>query len=165
MDFVYDDGGRAAAGFKGSAGDCVCRSIAIATGKPYQEVYDALNALGSCERTGKRKRGKSSARTGVYKPTYQKYLLSLGWRWTPTMQIGSGCKVHFVKDELPSGRLIVSLSKHLTCVIDGVVHDTYNPQRGATIYYKTGPGVTTTEIDRVSPDRCVYGYWQPPATE
>jgi hypothetical protein len=40
--FVMDDGGRAAAGYKGQTGDCVCRSIAIATGKPYQEVYDAL---------------------------------------------------------------------------------------------------------------------------
>ena len=70
--FVYDDGGRAAAGFKGKTGDCVCR--AIATGEPYQEVYDALNALGSRERVGRRKRGKSSARTGVYKDTKRRYL-------------------------------------------------------------------------------------------
>lgn len=44
-------------------------------------------------------------------------------------------------------------------VIDGVIHDTFNPQRGATTYYKTGPGITSTEVDRISPDRCVYGYW------
>lgn len=37
MDFVFHDGGRAAAGYKGKTGDCVTRSIAIATGKPYQE--------------------------------------------------------------------------------------------------------------------------------
>jgi hypothetical protein len=41
MDFVFHDGGRAAAGYKGMTGDCVTRSIAIATGKTYQEVYDA----------------------------------------------------------------------------------------------------------------------------
>jgi hypothetical protein len=70
--FVYDDGGRAAAGFKGKTGDCVCRAIAIATGEPYQEVYDALNALGSRERVGRRNR--SSARTGVYKDTKRRYL-------------------------------------------------------------------------------------------
>ena len=40
--FIRDDGGRAAAGFKGSAGDCVARSIAIAAGLPYAEVYVAL---------------------------------------------------------------------------------------------------------------------------
>ena len=49
---------------------------------------------------------------------------SLGWKWTPTMQIGSGCTVHLRADELPSGGLVVSVSKHLTAVIDGVIHDT-----------------------------------------
>jgi hypothetical protein len=38
MDFVFHDGGRAAAGFTGKTGDCITRSIAIATGKTYQEV-------------------------------------------------------------------------------------------------------------------------------
>ena len=42
MKVVINDGGRAAVGYKGQAGDCVTRAIAIATGKPYQEVYDAL---------------------------------------------------------------------------------------------------------------------------
>ncbi len=37
------------------------------------------------------------------------------------------------------GRLIVSVSKHMTAVIDGVIHDTHNPSRDGT--------------------RCVYGYW------
>ena len=35
-----DDGGRAAAGYKGETNDCACRAIAIATGMPYQKVYD-----------------------------------------------------------------------------------------------------------------------------
>ena len=94
MDFVFHDGGRAAAGYKGMTGDCVTRSIAIATGKTYQEVYDALNQLAQAERTGKRKRKRSSSRTGVFRQTYQHYLESLGWRWTSTMSIGSGCRVH-----------------------------------------------------------------------
>jgi len=38
--FVYNDGGRKEAGFNGYTGDCVIRAIAIATGKPYREVYD-----------------------------------------------------------------------------------------------------------------------------
>jgi len=40
--FVYNDGGREAAGYKGTAGDCVCRAVAIAAELPYQEVYDRL---------------------------------------------------------------------------------------------------------------------------
>jgi hypothetical protein len=43
--WVYDDGGRAAAGYKGEAGDCVCRAIAIATETPYQQIYGVLWAL------------------------------------------------------------------------------------------------------------------------
>jgi hypothetical protein len=115
------------------------RAIAIATGKPYREVYDALNALATSERRGKRKRGVSSARTGVYRITYERYLLSLGWTWTPTMRIGQGCTTHLRADELPAGRIVCSLTKHLCAVIDGVVHDTGDPSRDG--------------------ERCVYGYY------
>ena len=74
MDFVFHDGGRAAAGYKGTTGDCVTRSIAIPTEKSYKEVYDALNRFAQAERIGKRKRRRSSSRTGVFRQTYQAYL-------------------------------------------------------------------------------------------
>jgi hypothetical protein len=45
--WVYDDGGRAAAGFKGkNVGDCVCRAVAIATGKPYRAIHNDLVEIG-----------------------------------------------------------------------------------------------------------------------
>jgi len=139
MRVVISDGGRADAGFRGKTGDCVCRAIAIATRRDYQDVYAALNELALSERPSRRKRGKSSARTGVHRGTIHRYMTSIGWEWVPTMQIGSGCRVHLRKNELPGGRLIVSLSRHLTAVIDGVIHDNHDPQRDGT--------------------RCVYGYW------
>ncbi len=139
MDFVFHDGGRDAAGYKGSTGDCVTRSIAIATGKPYQEVYDALNELADSERLSKRKRKRSSSRTGVFRATYQRYLASLGWRWISTMKIGSGCQVHLRASELPPGPLVVRVSRHLTAVVDGVIYDTHDCSRAGT--------------------RCVYGYF------
>lgn len=139
MNYTYNDGGRAAAGFKGNAGDCVTRAISIATGKPYQEVYDAINAVSATERRGSRKRGMSSARTGVHKPTTRRYMESIGWQWIPTMQIGSGCKVHLRADELPPGRLVVMVSRHAVAVIDGIVHDTHDSTRDG--------------------NRCVYGYY------
>ena len=40
MKFVYNDGGRAEAGYIGDTRDCVCRAIAIAAQRPYKEVYD-----------------------------------------------------------------------------------------------------------------------------
>lgn len=140
MNWVNDDGGRAASGFRGTTGDCVCRAIAIATERPYIEVYNDLNAWGARERKSARRRGKSSARTGVYKPTIRRYMESLGWTWTPTMQIGSGTTVHLKADELPAGRLVVTVSKHSVAVIDGVIHDIFDPSRDGR--------------------RAVYGYWQ-----
>lgn len=139
MNFMYNDGGRLAAGYKGATGDCVVRAISIATETDYQTVYDGINELAKRERKGKRKRGKSSSRTGVYRSTYEKYLKSIGWTWHYTMTIGSGCKVHLRSEELPSGRIIVRLSRHLCAVIDGAVNDIYDPSRNET--------------------RCVYGYW------
>lgn len=139
MVWIYNDGGREAAGFRGTTGDCVCRAIAIATKRPYQEVYDELNLIGSQERKSKNRRSKSSARTGIYKAIIRKYMKSIGWVWTPTMQIGSGCRVHLKEGELPMGRLVVAVSKHLVAVIDGVTHDLNDPSRDGT--------------------RCVYGYY------
>lgn len=142
MQFQYNDGGRAAAGYRGEASDCVTRAIAIATNQPYQDVYDMINSLATCERSGRRAGRKSSARTGVKRVTWQRYLERLGWKWTPTMQIGQGCKIHLKEGELPHGRLIVRVSRHMAAVIDSVIHDTHNPSREGT--------------------RCVYGYWSPP---
>ncbi len=138
MDFRYNDGGREAFGYKGKTGDCVVRAIAITTGKSYQEVYDAINTFAEDERP-RRGKDRSNARSGVFRRTYEKYLLSLGARWVSTMSIGSGCTVHLRSDELPKGKLVVSVSKHLTAVIDGVIHDNHDPSRNGT--------------------RCVYGYY------
>jgi hypothetical protein len=138
MHYVYDDGGRQTAGYKGETGDCVTRALAIAAGMPYPDAYTLLNRyVAAAER--RRDGRQSSARTGVFKPTTRRFLASLGWRWTPTMAIGQGCRTHLRASELPHGRLIVSVSKHLVAVIDGVIHDTHDPSRGGT--------------------RCVYGYW------
>lgn len=130
--WVYDDGGRKAAGFKGKTGDCVCRAIAIATQTPYRDVYNLINRMAKTEKMAKRQKNRSSARTGVYKPLIREIMASLGWTWVPTMFFGSGCKVHLKASELPKGRLVVNCSRHSVAVIDGVIHDTYDPSRGGT---------------------------------
>jgi hypothetical protein len=43
--FIYDDGGRKNANYKGQTNDCVTRSIAIVTGKSYKEVYDEFKEM------------------------------------------------------------------------------------------------------------------------
>ena len=108
-----------------------------------------MNVLSETKKLGSRKvktvygtsyKKVSSSRTGVVRKVYNEYLKSLGYQWTPTMLIGQGCKVHLRSDELPSGRLIIKVSKHITSMIDGVLHDTYDCSRNGT--------------------RCVYGYYK-----
>lgn len=137
MPWVYDDGGRAAAGFRGQAGDCVCRALAIASARPYQQVYDELNEL--ARESGNSMFAGASARTGLPRQIARLYLKETGWAWHPVMGIGTGCTVHLRAGELPPGRLIAQVTRHLCAVIDGTIHDTGDPGRGGT--------------------RCVYGFF------
>lgn len=170
MYFIQDDGGRSAAGFRGHAGDCVARAVAIASGESYSKVYALLAEGSGSER---KSRGKS-ARNGIHtgRKWFKDAMASLGFKWYPTMEIGSGCKVHLSDGELPMGRLVVSVSKHYTAVIDGVIHDTHNPQREVyemakfdgweTAELKPGQTRNINGIHTVR-RRCVYGYWAKPA--
>lgn len=144
MKFVKTDGGRVDAGYftQPRVGDCVTRAITIASGRPYREVYQAITEGNSTQRmTKKTKAGMKTASDGVYttRKWFKDYMKSLGFRWVPTMGIGTGCKVHLRDGELPMGRIVVNLSLHLSAVIDGVIYDTHDPSRDGT--------------------RCVYGYW------
>ena len=143
--FHYNDGGRSEAGYKGHTGDCVARAICIASGRPYQEVYDLLAEGNATQKRGKRERaskaGKKTASKGIStkRKWFSDYMESLGFEWVPTMQVGQGCKVHLRASELPMGRLVVNVSKHFTTMIDGVINDTYDCSRNG--------------------QRCVYGYY------
>ena len=140
---MYNDGGRANAGRKGYTGDCVARAIAIAAGLPYQEVYDRMAEGNATQRRSKHDKGKrvrtASHGIAVKRKWFKDYMRELGFVWTATMEVGSGCKVHLKYDELPKGRIVVSLSRHYAAVLNGVLHDTHDCSRGGT--------------------RCVYGYW------
>lgn len=132
MEFKYNDGGRSKYFTAKNVGDCVTRAIANATGLDYKLVYDSL-----------RKSAGGSVRNGCPKKAYTKVMGEIGLIWKPTMTIGSGCNVHLSDGELPrKGRLVVRVSRHLTCLKDGVLYDTYDCTRDG--------------------DRCVYGYWYVP---
>lgn len=143
--YAYSDGGRRAAGFTGDTGDCAVRAIAIATGLPYGEVYTRLFAMNRRRYRGKKGMGSLSPRHGVTTPVIRAFMAEQGWQWTPTMKIGSGCTVHLRANELPAGRVMLSVSRHVCTMIDGVVYDTHDPRRDGT--------------------RCVYGHWTPPSPE
>lgn len=130
MKYQYSDGGRSASGYRGICRDCVVRAISIALVEPYERVYRDLYYIA----------GSLSPRKGVRPEVYKRYLSERGWVWHPCMGFGTGCRIHLRASELPSGRIICRLSRHLVAVIDGVVFDISDPRRGG--------------------NRCVYGYWQ-----
>lgn len=141
----FDDGGRADHGFKGIAGDCVTRSIAIALDMPYGAVYRELrdrmaDDVARARPGSSRARRKTTPRDGVHRDVYEAFLFDYGWVWAPTMSIGGGCTTHLRPSELPDvDRIIARLSRHITAVVDGTIRDTHDPSRSGT--------------------RCVYGYF------
>jgi hypothetical protein len=138
LPWAYDDGGRLRAGFPYAAGDCICRAVAIASGRPYREVYDELNDLAVTFDDGRF--AGASASTGLPREIFRHYLTQAGWTWHPVMGIGTGCTMHLRAGEVPmTGRIIARVSQHLCAVIDGTIRDTSDPSRGGT--------------------RCVYGYF------
>ncbi len=146
MPFIYDDGGRSETKFKGKAGDCGVRAIAIAFEMTYMTAYELMREANRwfaethrCKVAKLIQRKGPTPRNGNYRKPFRMLMNELDATWVSTMSIGSGCKVHLRADELPQGRLIVNVSKHYTTMIDGVIHDTWDCSRAGT--------------------RCVYGYW------
>ena len=154
LGYVQDDGGRARSGYRGQVGDCVTRAVAIASQRPYEEVYASLSRGMGTQRKSK----GATARNGVSvrRKWFKEYMNSMGFQWVPTMHVGQGCKTHMLKGELPRGRLVVSVSKHYTAVIDGVIHDTHDPTW--TTLYPDEQGRAGNGYGRMA-HRCVYGYW------
>ena len=145
MEFNYNRGGYT----RGSGlnrGDCVPRAITIATELPYQIVFDELQRRqtewrikSNSKKAYNKKPHRNKCYMGTYKEAYKPYLEELGWTWVPKMFIGQGFKTYLRKEDLPPGRLIVSVRKHLTSVIDGVLNDTWDcsqdGNKGAYGYY------------------------------
>lgn len=152
MNFQFNDGGREQSGYKGSAGDCVTRAIAIVSGKTYSEVYDrmfmeikkfATKRSAAAKKAGRGGgRAGTTPRNGISKNVYHKYLVEeIGMIWTPTMLIGQGTKVHLKENELPPGKLIVQCARHLTTVINGVINDTWNCSGKCVFGYYSFPSI------------------------
>lgn len=129
MRIRFDDGGRSKYFAASGVGDCVTRAIAIATGKDYKEVYNAITRIVGY-----------TPRNGVRKSDTKKVMKHFGGVWHSCMSIGTGCTTHLEDGEIPmEGAIVCQLSKHVVAVLDGVIHDTYDASRNG--------------------NRCVYGYW------
>lgn len=115
LGYQYNDGGRAAAGYKGKAGDCVARALAILTGHDYQEVY---KTVGKFEQRYGRKR---SARNGVSKKAIAKAYADAG---LVKIKLPGGPRPTFAEAWDRYGDCIVSTTHHVAAVTAGALQDT-----------------------------------------
>ena len=148
LTLIQSDGGRSHFPRPGGPRDCAVRAIANGTCLPYRTVWGIVDEENSRDRItrGRRLKGKLRADQGVRSATFRRLMLGLGWQWTPTMFIGSGCRVHLRADELPHEEIICTVSRHV-CYVDnregkGLLYDTHDCTRDGT--------------------RCVYGFWRKP---
>jgi hypothetical protein len=117
MKYQYNDGGRKAAGFKGTAGDCGARAMAIALGLDYTAVYKELAQANADNGRAK------SARNGIMKDVYTDVLKRYGWVWVKAPQF-AGRKARC--SDMPAGVVIAKQAHHFVAVIDGVANDAWN---------------------------------------
>src|SRR5262245_17527427 len=82
---------------------------------------------------------------------------SLGWSYAST----KGQRVRLRADELPRGRLIVHIYRHLVAVIDHVIHDTHDCGGAGRVRvegYWTAPRLDEARLmDAPPPWRCFRG--------
>lgn len=133
IDYIYNDGGRQDAGFRGEAGDCVVRAIAIAGELDYQMVYDTManemkangyaksgNNYVTNDRNRKtpRKRGQLNA-----KKVQEKVLVEFGFN---KVKMGNGCKPTYSEAFREHGTCIVSTSHHMAALKNGALQDLFD---------------------------------------
>ena len=117
MNFVYDDGGKAASGRRGESGDCAVRAMAIAMERGYDECYkllaDANKATGNAR----------SARNGVPKSVFTRVLAQHGWMWVSAPKF-EGRKARYY--DLPQHPTIARMAGHIAAVRGGKIYDTWD---------------------------------------
>lgn len=151
MELIISDGGRKAAGFKGHCGDCVVRAIAIASRRPYAEVYKECAKMNADYYKNHfpdhPRAGVHTARKGVCTnhEIFTDYMKNMGFVWYLPMRQGKACKIYLKDGDLPMGRVIAKLRRHWVAVIDGVMYDTHNPG---------------DKCGGQWPSRRVYGWWK-----
>jgi len=115
--YKYNDGGRSKY-FKGKAGDCAARAMAIALDIDYKQAYDEL-----AKANAKGRGGNKSARNGIFKEDFDAVLKSHGWLWVSAPKF-DGRKARY--NDMPEGRVIVRMARHFAAVINGELNDSWD---------------------------------------
>jgi len=114
--YEYNDGGRSKY-FKGKAGDCAVRAMAIALELDYKDCYNELAKQNQVST------GQKSARNGIWKKDFELVLKRYGWVWHKAPKF-DGRKAYC--HDMPKGKVIGRMSRHYVAIIDGVCNDSWN---------------------------------------
>jgi len=137
LKYCEDDGGRAAADYKGIAKDCVVRAISIATQQPYTQVYqDFMSLMRAAPYYMWHKKTKSdqlilnpSPRNGISHELMSKYLESRGFTYVallPAMPLSLE-SINILN--LPSSAVLFEINdNHLTVIRNHTLYDHANIQ-------------------------------------
>lgn len=115
--YIFNDGGRSAAGYKCSSRDCGVRAVAIAIGLEYKTAQKLLK-----EYSAKGMLGSKAISKGIFKEDLDAALESLGWVWVEAPKF-EGRKAKY--SDIP-GTAILRMAKHFVAVVDGVLYDTWD---------------------------------------
>ena len=132
IDYRYDDGGRAAAGYRGKTGDCVVRAIAICAREDYRAVYVTMaehmkrngyasgNAYATRERNRKAPRRRDQL---TAKRVQDRVLEAYGFR---KVRLPAGERPTFTEAHHRFGDCVVGTTKHVAAIVDGALRDTFD---------------------------------------
>ena len=168
--YAYDDGGRAAAGFRGNTGDCVVRAIAIITRTAYIDAYRRMAA--SMKRAGYTATGNAYRQKRM--PGFRPSLSPLKVQELVIASYGlhrlkrpRATRPTYTEAHALHGNCLVRTVKHISPIIDGNLRDivdsrtydgriyggTANDQRKAqslwTLFDLSGCSIMTPEFDPV----------------
>lgn len=97
--------------------DCVVRSISLATGKSWEEVYDDLCTI-----------GRKLCRMPNEKLVYGRYLQSIGWEKMPAPRKQDNHRFLAKEFVVSHKETIIAHvgGHHLSCFIEGRIHDIWD---------------------------------------
>ena len=136
LNYVHDDGGRAASGRRGSAGDCAVRAVAIVAGVDYDTVYRAAAIL------HRDRNGTRTARNGLDKRDTDKLATMFGLRKVPFQR---GVRPTLAEAHAAHGDCMASTTGHVCALVGGALRDTRD-YRVYGIFTRHPDGTETTEI-------------------
>jgi hypothetical protein len=123
--FVYDDGGRSESRRPKSKNDCTVRALAIATFQTYDDAYEFWA-----------KRGRIPHRAFDNRTIKLNFEKHFEWPWIsfPAVKGEKRMSHPQFEHEHPTGIYILKEAGHVSAVVNGVLHDTFQPWEGRCIY-------------------------------